>query len=94
MLAVWKFTILLDDEVNVEMPYGAKLLHVASQYGDPAVLQLWALVEPTASPAKRQIYIRGTGQPISDLEAGLDYVGTVIVADGRLVWHVFDGGWI
>jgi hypothetical protein len=91
-LAVWKFVLLLDDEVIVEMPYGAKLLHVASQFGDPRVLTLWALVAPTASPAMRRILIRGTGHPIS-LEDSRDYVGTVIVADGRIVWHVFDGGY-
>jgi hypothetical protein len=92
MLAVWKFVLLLDDEVVVEMPYGAKLLHVASQFGDPAVVTLWALVKPTARPAHRRIFIRGTGHSIS-AEESRDYVGTVIVADGRIVWHVFDGGY-
>jgi hypothetical protein len=84
-MKVWKYTIQVGDEVDVDMPLDAELLHVAAT-GSVDHLELWARVEPTRSIETRRILVRGTGHPV-EIEP---YVGTVIV--GPLVWHVFDGG--
>ena len=89
MRTVWKFTLPVQDEQWVEMPADAELLYVASQYeGQIATLQLWAKVDPERPTVNRLILIRGTGHPIGP---DCSYIGSVIVSDGDLVWHVFDG---
>lgn len=81
---VWKYALEITDEQHVVMPWGAELLHVAEQNGKIA---LWARVITAQPEVRRLILIRGTGHPI-DFQP---YVGTVVTAHGRLVWHVFDG---
>lgn len=84
---VWKYPLPIDDEVSVEMPEGACPLTVQVQGGRPT---LWALVDPDAVPTTRRFRIAGTGHPIgADVGA---HVGTFQLADGGLVFHVFDGG--
>jgi hypothetical protein len=86
MSEVWKYTLEIEDEQSIAMPEGAELLHVGDQYGK---LALWARVIPTGErEVRRVILIRGTGHPIWSQP----YIGTVVTANGSLVWHVFDGG--
>ena len=91
MSVVWKYDLPVIDDQVVEMPSEAELLYVGSQ--DPLVsdeIQLWALVNPFMPLVQRRIFIHGTGHAVHP--DGPPYVGTVIVAHGLLVWHVFDGG--
>lgn len=84
---VWKYPLRLDDEVTFEMPEGACPLTVQVQDGIPT---LWAVVDPDAAPTNRMFRIAGTGHPIgADVGA---YVGTFQLAEGALVFHLFDGG--
>lgn len=85
MNAVWKYALAIDDAQTIEIPEGAELLTVGNQNGE---LVLWARVNPSGDPVRREILIRGTGHPIG----GWPYVGSAQFADGLLVWHVFDGG--
>jgi hypothetical protein len=86
--AVWKYDLPVDDEQHVSMPHGSELLHVASQHGLSSQIQLWARVDPGAPLVERTIFIAGTGHTV-DIDP---YIGSVITADGHLIWHVFDGG--
>jgi hypothetical protein len=103
MLVIYKFVLPIEDEISVEMPVKAKLLHVADQGGQ---LCLWALVDPAFPKARRHLGIAGTGNPL-DFEAiggvlsevryrhgsrQAIYVGTALMSNLRLVWHVFDYG--
>jgi hypothetical protein len=74
----------LDKDI-VEMPNGARILHVGIQSGD---LYAWALVNPEAVkiPTLRVI---GTGHPIPDSEHLDVFMGTHLLYDGSLVLHVF-----
>lgn len=87
MSFVWKFPLAIEDQQLVEMPKGAELLHVGEQHG---TLALWALVNPTGGQklVRRRIFVRCTGHRLWTHP----YVGTVVMAGGDLVWHVFDGG--
>ncbi len=87
-MKVWKYDLAVSDSQTVDMPLDAELLHVESQHGFADLIQLWARVEPTRSIERRQIIMRGTGHEVGDSP----YIGTVVVADGASVWHVFDGG--
>lgn len=88
MKTVWKYPIKTADAFELTMPEDAKLLTVALQFNEPT---LWALVDPEARKVQRGFRVAGTGHPMSDA-AGLAYVGTYQMADGHLVFHVFDAG--
>jgi hypothetical protein len=84
MKAIWKYPLVITDTQSVWMPAGAELLTAQEQNG---MLCLWALVNPTAELRQHAIYVVGTGNP-TYMDAA-DYVGTVQMAGGMLVWHVF-----
>lgn len=86
--SVWKFPIVIDAHQVVTMPRFAKILYVA--YQGPT-LCIWALVDPDALPVKRRILVAGTGHARDDL-AHADYVGTILLNQDSLVFHIFDGG--
>jgi hypothetical protein len=102
-LVVWKYELAFRAGwQTIELPIGAKILDVAFQ-GDPFLLHLWALVDPTTdSKEERSFAIYGTGH---ELEAGVavEHVATAhhsvmtgwhgTWADplaGAYVWHLFE----
>lgn len=91
MYAIWKFPLSIDPVVDIEMPYRAKLLHVAEQQGSYFV---WALVHTGARKVTRRLHIFGTGMEVPEVfnENPDKYVGTFFMLGGQFVWHVFDGG--
>ena len=84
---VWKFPIPFADTFSIDMPAGAKLLHVAEQHRDVC---LWALVNPTATKEPRYFRIAGTGHPIDTSDQQLQHVGTWLMESGRVVFHLFE----
>ena len=68
------------------IPAGARLLHCAEQHGQVA---LWFEVpDPEAPKVEHGYQLFGTGTgPIGD---HLVYVGTVLLAGGDLVLHVYE----
>lgn len=87
--SIWKYVISLDDEVDLEMPKGAKLLHVAEQRGDVC---LWAMVDTSAPNVTRCISVRGTGHPCDESILRAPHIGTVSLHVGGLIFHLFDRG--
>jgi hypothetical protein len=81
---VWKFALPIADESWIEMPEGARILHVGVQNEQPWI---WALCTPTNRKSSRRICVRGTGHDLGD--ASGEYLGTVMLADGAFVGHVF-----
>lgn len=106
MNTIWKFELGLDvGEQKIEMPKGAKILHVAGQYFEDYGLgkhtsrigtfpTFWALVDPGAEKCERLIKTYYTGDPAPGLLHGewmfAKYIGTAIC--GPIVYHVFDCG--
>jgi hypothetical protein len=89
---IWKYDVPVEDTAYVEMPEDAEILHVGQQFPvNISSVTVWARVDPGAPLSHRKLYMRGTGH---ELGADLPHLGTVIVAGGSLVWHVFDGGWV
>lgn len=86
---IHKFLLRVDDEIDVEMPCGAKLLYVGEQWNGQ--LYVWAAVLQDSPLVRRAFAIRGTGHPLLFQWSTVSYVGTVIMTSG-LVWHVFDCG--
>jgi len=85
MTTIWKFTLKVADSQTIDMPMGAKILHVNTQAGDVCV---WAEVDPLEKTKEhRHFEIRGTGHPIAPI-IKKQYIGTVLF--DRLVFHVFE----
>jgi hypothetical protein len=82
--AIWKFT-LGGPLTTVEMPEGARILSVQMQAHEP---QIWALVDPDAPKVKRTFKSLPTGH-VSDADHE-NYIGTVLMSGGALVFHIFE----
>lgn len=82
-LVIYKYPIDITSQQFIEMPKGAKLLHVALDgWGKPCI---WAQVDTDQPKVKRMFFIYGTGAPMRHHE---NYVGTFV--EGKFVWHVFN----
>ncbi len=83
-LTIWKFPLEIHGLQDINMPLGAKLLHVETQDNVPT---LWAMVDPTQAKASRRIEIRGTGAPF--YEANRIYISTYQNKEG-CIYHAFE----
>lgn len=84
---VYKYELTPDTpETKTEMPKGAQVLSVGSQY---TKLHLWAMVDLDEMETEiRRFHVLGTGHgSMGDMGA---FIGTVHMMDGRLVLHVFE----
>lgn len=89
---VWKYilpvNVLSASSTTVHsIPVGAKFLHLREQHGGIA---MWFEVDPRAATEQRGFQLFGTGIQAQGLSEGLEYRGTAILADGRLVLHVYE----
>ncbi len=83
---VWKFRLNIDDRSELEMPVGAKVLHVAEQRG---VARLWALVDPAAPLEFRKFRLTGTGHAIHNGFA-LTHHGSFLMSEDMRAFHLFE----
>jgi hypothetical protein len=81
---VWKFEIV-DPEAPVAMPYGAVILSVGVQHERVCV---WALVAENEPMVARRFVVARTGTPIPGHG---QFIGTVLLHGGDLVFHVWEG---
>jgi hypothetical protein len=89
-LTVWKYELPITDGVDLLMPDGAEVLLVGNQYPvNISTITLWVRCDPEAPKRTRHFTIVGTGNPATSAP----HVGSVIMAGGSLVWHVFDDGY-
>ncbi len=88
-LTIWKFPFRIADEQEIDMPEGAKILSVGTQYERPCI---WALVNSARNRDEpRTILMRGTGHPANDT-ANARFIGTITMSCGRFTFHVFEKG--
>ena len=83
---VWKYPLppeAFERPVAVEMPRGARLVHVAVQR-DVVCLWFEVLVREPRRTERFQVY--GTGW---DIDPYREHVGTGMSQSGTLVWHVY-----
>ncbi len=84
MRTIYKYEIALGDGVIISTHRVVHWLFAALQDGHPMV---WAVVETDSGIAPRTIHVRGTGHPMTGDEG--EYIGTIQMADGILVFHIF-----
>lgn len=83
MKVIWKYELVPNDIVKIEMPKGAEILSIQNQFG---AVRPWAIVDDTADNETRSFYFCGTGHPVADNPK--KYLATII--QGQFVWHIFE----
>lgn len=89
MQVVWKYPLNIADTQFIEMTEGAEILCVHLQNGNPTI---WAKVDPSKARkprTKRKLITLGTGHN-TDEKLGR-YIGTYLIHNDSLVFHVFEG---
>ena len=87
MKKIYKYSIPINDEFDMNLPKGIAILSFQCQRDVPFI---WALVDPDALLEKRSFRLVGTGHPINMESNFLHFIGTVQMAGGQLVWHLFE----
>lgn len=86
MKKIYKYTLEVLDGQRLDIPTGSKLLSVAEQYEK---IVLYALVDDARGGLDSfEIFIKGTGHPADDI-SDCEFLGTVKLARGKLMFHVF-----
>lgn len=85
---VHRYSLELVDEQKITMPAGAEILYVARREGTIDDFALWAKVDTDQPPADRRFRVAGTGHLLDGPD--LTYLGSVQLARGQLVFHVFE----
>jgi len=84
MKTVWKIAFEPGKvAANHVLPEGATPLHVAMQFGEPAV---WFEIDTDRPAEAIGLVIVGTGHVVPD---GVRHVGTCMTDDGAFVWHIY-----
>jgi hypothetical protein len=89
MRTIYKYPIAVVDQQTLRLPAEAEILCVQMQGEQPCI---WALVTPNATTKDRDIRVYGTGHRMPDETASHRYIGTIQMAAGSLVFHVFEAG--
>jgi len=85
MRQVLKWDVPVDDEPH---EIGGGLVTLVACQHSPEVVQVWTTEEMASiATSRRLVQVFGTGQPLPDITG--DHVGSVVTANGALVWHVF-----
>lgn len=85
MKRVFKFEIPIDDEVVIDMPEGAEVLHFDVQGELPYI---WVRVDPDLPEKEYRFRFAGTGHHLED-NVG-KHLGSCMMRGGALVWHLFE----
>ena len=85
MLKIFKYSVDYSDTFDLDLPKHWVFLHVDTQGDEPF---MWLLVDPEDEVERHTFYVRSTGQPFTGQEG--DYLGTFLLANGTLVFHLFD----
>jgi hypothetical protein len=86
-MRVYKYELEFKDDQTILMPGGAQILTFAVQHKKPCI---WALVDPNELDAPRRFRMAGTGHPIEVDPNKLEHIGTVQLAGGDLIFHLFE----
>jgi hypothetical protein len=84
---IWKYELSITDRQTVMIPAWGRILSVQMQKG---VACLWVLVNPENEKVKRHFAIYGTGHPVKPPGQNRQFVGTIQLNGGDLVFHVFE----
>ena len=84
MKRVYKQKLAVCDEQDIFLPKGSKALHIDIQKEDVC---MWFECDDEAQMERRKILCIGTGYRVPSQEA--EYIGTVLLYGGSLVYHFY-----
>jgi len=84
---IWKYELDIVGHQTLMIPAGGIVLSVQIQKG---VACIWVLVNPEKEKVERKFAIFGTGHPITTVNSGRNFIGTIQIDGGNLVFHVFE----
>ena len=88
MKSVWKFEVENNLRQEIQMPKGAKILHLGVKNDAP---YLWAEVDMDAPSEFRTFEVFATGGNITqDMGIEREYIGTYMIFRETLVFHVYE----
>lgn len=87
MKKVYKYSIPVSNEFEIDLSKGAEILSFQCQHGMPFI---WVLINPDAVSYPRRFWLVDTGQTISDIANKLRYVGTAQMRDGNVIKRLFE----
>lgn len=85
MTTIWKYSLKVTDQQELQIPKGGELLCVQTQADGPC---LWVKVDDAQPKVNRYFAIYGTGNPIRDITQR--YIGTFQMHKGALVFHLYE----
>lgn len=88
MATIYRYQIPLTDECTIQMPGIATILSAEVKPGE-SVISVWAVVYPESGTLPYRFRVIGTGHPIDPQLHRWRFLNTVILAEGRLCFHVF-----
>jgi len=87
-MRVWKYNIPIKDHFSLLLPENAEILSFGVQNEQP---NIWVLVRNVKPLIERKFRFCGTGHEISEYhKEKLKFIGTVMMMNDSLVWHLFE----
>ena len=86
MKKIYKYEIAPGVFQALNLPAGAEVLSIQVQHGRP---HIWAAIDTEKPLTTRTFCVYGTGVEIPDFYM-LSFIGTFQLADGDLVFHLFE----
>lgn len=83
MKTIWKFVIT--PTCTLDIPKDAEVLSIKNQGEN---ICMWVKVDPSNATEERKFVVCGTGHTLPELE--LEFIDSVLLFDGGLVFHVFE----
>jgi hypothetical protein len=85
---IFKFPAPITGRFDLSLPANVSILSVAMQHETPCI---WAIVDDQEARWNRSFAWFGTGQPIpEESDERLAFIGTVLIENGSLVFHLFE----
>jgi len=85
MKRIFKYPLEVEDHQILEIPSN-RLLSVQEQNGEVVV---YAMVDTVKPPIKYEFAINGTGNPVNFDADNFNFLGTVKLYNGSIMFHVF-----
>jgi len=88
MKRIFKYDIPVADHFELDLPLNAEVLTFQSQRGS---FYIWAIIEEGLNDEKRYFRLAGTGHDLTEDSPKIKkYIGTAQIANGGLVFHLFE----
>ena len=86
---IFKYIIPPQDNCELVLPVGSKILSVAEQRDNIVIYVLVPVSDEELSTKKVKILVTGTGHTIHESMYEYKFLGTVNMYNGTLMFHVF-----